>query len=260
MATCFVIQPFDAGKFDQRFQDVYKPAIEEAGLEAYRVDQDPTVEVPIEAIEKGIREASICLADITTDNPNVWYELGFASAAGRPVVMVCSDERKGKKYPFDIQHRNIIPYRRDSSSDFDRLVSDITRRLKALKGQQAALPQIGETDEIALSGGLTELELLVLVAVVGAVAVPDGAASLYSIKVRAGRLGLTDEGFIIGMRRLGAKGKGFICISAETNYHGDPIEVVGITEEGWAWIEANESLFVILRSEKRMPDSDDIPF
>jgi hypothetical protein len=27
MAICFVIQPFDAGKFDKRYQDVYAPAI-----------------------------------------------------------------------------------------------------------------------------------------------------------------------------------------------------------------------------------------
>jgi hypothetical protein len=77
MPTCFVIQPFDSGKFDKRFDDVYVPAIEEAGLEPYRVDRDPGVDVPIEAIEEGIRNAAVCLADVTTDNPNVWYVLGL---------------------------------------------------------------------------------------------------------------------------------------------------------------------------------------
>src|SRR5580698_7444267 len=99
MPTCFVIQPFDAGKFDKRYNDVYAHAIKDAGLEPYRVDKDPAAGVPIEAIEEGIRTSAICLADITTDNPNVWYELGFAFASGRPVVMVCSKERPDKKYP-----------------------------------------------------------------------------------------------------------------------------------------------------------------
>jgi hypothetical protein len=40
-------------------------------LAPYRVDRDPAVEVAIDAIEEGIRSATICLADITTDNPNV---------------------------------------------------------------------------------------------------------------------------------------------------------------------------------------------
>ncbi|MDX6501249.1 MAG: hypothetical protein QOG23_4509 [Blastocatellia bacterium] len=70
MATSFVVQPFDQGPFDKRFDDVFAPAISEAGLEAYRVDRDPTVSIPIEDIEAGIRNAEVCLAEITTDNPN----------------------------------------------------------------------------------------------------------------------------------------------------------------------------------------------
>src|SRR5580658_2497581 len=146
MATCFVIQPFDSGKFDKRFDDVYRPAIEAAGLEAYRVDRDPGVDVPIDAIEQGIRSATICLADITTDNPNVWYELGFAFAAGRPVVMVCSKERPDKKYPFDIQHRTIILYCADAPSDFDTLQHSLTARIKALLTKSETLRQIAETE------------------------------------------------------------------------------------------------------------------
>ena len=71
MAICFVIQPFDDGKFDKRFVDIFAPAIKAAGLEPYRVDQDPAVEIPIDAIEDRIKAASVCLAEITTDNPNV---------------------------------------------------------------------------------------------------------------------------------------------------------------------------------------------
>ena len=98
MPTCFVIQPFSS-KFDKRFRDVYKPALEKAGLDPYRVDQDPSTEGVMDSIEQEIRAATICLADITTDNPNVWYELGYAFAAGRSVVMVCSGERKdGDRY------------------------------------------------------------------------------------------------------------------------------------------------------------------
>ena len=124
MQRCFVIQPFDKGKFDKRFLQTFKPAIEAAGLEAYRTDNDHSVEVPIEAIEEGIKSSAICLADITTNNPNVWYELGFARASGRPVVMICSDERVDLKYPFDIQHRTILPYLTQASGDFEDLNRD----------------------------------------------------------------------------------------------------------------------------------------
>ena len=129
MPTCFVIQPFD-DENDRRYEDVYKPALEEAGVEPYRVDQDPSVAVPIESIESRIRESDICLADITTDNPNVWYELGFAFAVCRPVVMTCAEARVGK-LPFDVQHRVVIKYATASPSDFERLRKDIVRRVVA---------------------------------------------------------------------------------------------------------------------------------
>jgi hypothetical protein len=67
---CFVIQPFDGGPFDKRFDDVFAPAIIASGLEPYRVDRDPAVRVPIEEIEHRIYGADLCLAGITTDNPN----------------------------------------------------------------------------------------------------------------------------------------------------------------------------------------------
>ena len=162
MATCFVIQPFDGGgKYDKRFRDIYKPAVEAAGLEPYRVDKDASVMVPIDSIEQRIRSSAVCLADITTDNPNVWYELGFAFAADRPVVMVCSRERVGK-YPFDIQHRTVIPYESDSSSDFDALKASLTEKLTAVLKQSQTLAKIAEADPLVKVKGLGQLEMIVL--------------------------------------------------------------------------------------------------
>ena len=40
MATCLVIQPFDAGKFDRRYREIFKPAIEAAGFERERTKRD----------------------------------------------------------------------------------------------------------------------------------------------------------------------------------------------------------------------------
>ena len=51
MPTCFVIQPFNS-KFDKKYRDVYKPALEKAGLDPYRVDQDPSTEGVMDSIEQ----------------------------------------------------------------------------------------------------------------------------------------------------------------------------------------------------------------
>ncbi|NRF68924.1 hypothetical protein HLB44_18175 [Aquincola sp. S2] len=256
MATCFVIQPFDSGKFDKRFQDIYKPAIVAAGLEAYRVDRDPGVAVPIESIEKGIRLAAVCLADITADNPNVWYELGFAFAAGRPVVMVCSEERTGKKYPFDIQHRTIIPYLADAPSDFDKLKSSLTARLEAIIRQDAVLDQIAESDPVAPVHGLSQPEVLVLAIIAGEVYMPDYSATVSSVKRSAERAGITGMGFNIAIRRLLQK-KLLRESEIWNEQESEGYPGLAIADEGWKWIDENETQFVLSRAEKK---KDDVPF
>ena len=139
VTRCFVIQPFDGGAYDKKFEDIYEPALNNAGLEAYRVDRDPSVEVTIEAIEEGIRDASICFADITKNNENVWFELGFAFAHSKSVVLVCSKERK--VFPFDVRHRDIIHYSSDSPRDHKKLKTDITERSKAYLKSREDLKQ-----------------------------------------------------------------------------------------------------------------------
>ncbi len=135
MDKCFVIQPFDKGQYDKRYEDIFKPAIEACGLIPYRIDKDPGASILIEDIEKNIRDSRICLAEITTDNPNVWYELGYAIACNKEVVMICSDERKNG-YPFDVRHRNVVNYQRGSTRDFENLKNDIVDRIKAMLSKQ----------------------------------------------------------------------------------------------------------------------------
>lgn len=126
---CFVIQPFDnGGEFDKRYNDIFVPAIEAAGLKPYRVDEDLSADVLIEKIHEKINTANICLADISEDNPNIWYELGYATARLIPLVMVS----KERKFPFDMQHRAVIKYRTDSPQDFQILKNKITKKLNLL--------------------------------------------------------------------------------------------------------------------------------
>ena len=237
MPTCFVILPFDAGKYEKRYDDLFKPALEQAGLEAYRVDRDPAVEVPIESIEEGIRNATICLADITTNNPNVWYELGYAFARDRSVIMLCSDERDDG-YPFDIQHRSVIEYRSDSPSDFDDLRRKITVRATTLIEKGAAARQIIETEQIALQDGLSQIEILVLALAAAEAHMPGDPVNGYSLKKTAERSGLTGVGYGLAIKRL--QQKEFVESAWEEDFNGERYPLVAISDKGWEWIDSNE--------------------
>jgi hypothetical protein len=262
MPTCFVIQPFDSGQYDKRYEQVFKPAIIAAGLEPYRVDQDVRVDVPIDAIESGIRDASVCLAEISTDNPNVWYELGYAFAVGKPVVMVCSTVRS--KYPFDIQHRTVTSYKAEAPEDFVKLQHQITARLGAAITKSEALREIAEADPVASVAGLSHTELIVLAVLASEVGAPDGMASIFSVQSDSERNGLTKLGFTLALRRL--QTKKFVHQGMDSDFNGNEYLAIGVTEQGWSWIDTNESRFILQRPARKEPDvvsdltDDDIPF
>ncbi len=257
MATCFVIQPFDAGRFDKRYEQVFVPAITAARLDPYRVDKDFRADVPIQAIEAGITAASVCLADITTDNPNVWYELGYSFAVGVPVVMVCAEVREGKKYPFDIQHRKVLPYLSDAPNDFVELRDSITQRLLAATESRANIRRMAESDIVAPIAGLGQHEMTVLSTVAAIAGIPDGYANIYSVQQGGERAGLTKLGITLGMR--GLISKSFVRKVDIQRFNDDPEAALEVTDAGWAWIETNEGKFILRKNVQDIPD-EDIPF
>lgn len=149
---CFVIQPFDNGKFDKRYKEIIKPAVIESGFESYRVDEDYSSVILIESIHNMIKKSSVCIAEITTDNPNVWYELGYALACSKRVIMLCSDERT-TPFPFDIRHRNILTYQTQCGSDFSDLGEKLHERLKS---------DTSSKDKYEGKNDINEYELVVL--------------------------------------------------------------------------------------------------
>lgn len=255
MPSCFVIQPFDGGKFDNRFNDVYSPAIRNAELEPYRVDQDPKVSIPIQDIEKGIKESKLCLADITLDNPNVWFELGYAIACGKEVVLVCSEERQSK-FPFDIQHRTIIKYSTGSTRDFEKLKEEITTKIKALLQKAERLTNVTEVSKVAKFEGLDQHEVYALAAIAENLDHPGDNAVVVQIKRDMEVGGFTRFAATIAVKSLMLKG--FLVCQNYQYENGECYMGYSLTEKGWEWTLSNKDKFVLQKPKE--PDESAIPF
>ena len=203
MSRCFVIQPFDSDEFDKRYNDILKPTIEEMGLEAYRVDNDPTVTSIIKAIENGIREADVCLADISTDNPNVWLELGYARASSRSIVMICSRKHRDK-LPFDIQDHAVIFYDSDSPRDFESLKLQIHQRIEAVQKQPSPSVQSNDDEDIlpSLSHQITKNQALLLYTIIQESTGPKGQITTESLRRKATSNGLSTFDIEVEFRTL----------------------------------------------------------
>src|ERR1019366_4630302 len=105
--SCFVMQPF-APPHGDYYEKIFKPAIEKTNLLPVRADADifATGKI-IDQVWRGINAAKVLVAELSTRNPNVFYELGLAHALNKPVVLVSSNE---PDVPFDLHHIRVIYY------------------------------------------------------------------------------------------------------------------------------------------------------
>ncbi|WP_221392106.1 nucleoside 2-deoxyribosyltransferase [Dyadobacter sp. NIV53] len=239
MEYCFVMQPFDRDKFDQRYKDTFELAIRDSGLEPYRVDEDPSARIIIDKIEERIRDAKMCFADITTNNPNVWYELGYAFALGKEVVMVsCKEERTEDSYPFDIRHKGIIEYQSRSSSDFSLLAKSITTKLKAFLSTSNLTDQIKKSPFIETEG-LNPHEIAFMVILLENLTTPHSQVIITRVIDQMDKAGFTLAAANMSHRTLKRKGMMDFNIEDDFQYGGFNTYCV-LTEKGENWLVENE--------------------
>ncbi|MDC8450906.1 MAG: hypothetical protein LV473_21480 [Nitrospira sp.] len=95
----FVAMPFGAKKdsqgteidFNRVYTELIKPALETAGLEVFRADEEQRAGGILPDMFQELLIADLVVADLTIDNPNVWYELGVRHALkARGVVLISS--------------------------------------------------------------------------------------------------------------------------------------------------------------------------
>jgi len=258
MSRCFVIQPFDNGPYDKRYRDVLLPAIKEAGLDPYRVDRDPSSTVPIDDIEKGIQDSEICLADITTDNPNIWYEVGFAFAHSRPVVLICAKQRPTDP-PFDIRHRQIIFYSLDAPSDFKRMGNEVTSRLKAQLKKTEAMQTIASLSPVKATEGLSSYEIAAMVSIMQNRLTPQDAVTPRDIRNDMRQAGYAYIATSLSLESLRRKGMIEFGEAPADNF-GNTYTVVGLSERGLDWMLENRDRFKLSVQEEaaqRAPEPAD---
>jgi hypothetical protein len=136
--TCFVMMPFGHW-FDIYYKELFTPSIKDAGMEPLRADELFSTGTVIEQIWEQIQKAKILLADLTGKNANVFYELGLAHAAHKPVVFTSGNL---EDVPFDLRHLRVIIY--DIHDPFwgDKLKTSLTAYLKNAKNDPTkSIPQ-----------------------------------------------------------------------------------------------------------------------
>jgi len=105
--------------FDSVYYDLIFPAIEEASLKPIRADEEKVGGIIHKPMFERLILCEYAVVDLTTANPNVFYELGVRHAV-RPYSTVLLYAEGTKQLPFDIAPLRAIPYKLDSSGKPDQ--------------------------------------------------------------------------------------------------------------------------------------------
>jgi hypothetical protein len=123
----FVVMPF-AKEFEDKYILGIKSAAEDAGMRVERLkDQTFYRQGMVERIHQQIEEADFIIGDMTSSNPNVFYEVGYAQGKNKLCILLTDNP---EKLPFDLKYRRNIVY-----SSIQDLKIKLGAELKMLEGQ-----------------------------------------------------------------------------------------------------------------------------
>lgn len=136
---CFVLMPFKvkddpagggAINFDRIYETGIKPAIEDAGMEPIRADEERIGGIIHKPMFERLLLCDYAVADLTTANANVFYELGVRHTARRATTLTIYAEQQ--PIPFDVNFLRSMPYSLGKGNKFGK------KQAKALRAAVAA--------------------------------------------------------------------------------------------------------------------------
>lgn len=102
--------------FNRIYAELLLPALQDAGCEVFRADDEQRAGDIRTDMFQELLVADLVLADLTLDNPNVWYELGVRHALRARGVLLVQGPRATQ--PFDIYTDRKLRYRlKDGAPD-----------------------------------------------------------------------------------------------------------------------------------------------
>jgi hypothetical protein len=101
----FVAMPY-AKEFNNAYYFGIKQPIELRGRKCERVDQDAFTGDIVDRIKTRIRGSELVIADITGNNPNMFFEVGYAEGLGKTIILISQVQDT----PFDLKTRRQIRY------------------------------------------------------------------------------------------------------------------------------------------------------
>jgi len=125
----FVVMQFSS-PYNDVYSEVIKNVCTSLAVDAVRADEIYGPGLIIRDVTEKILECQLVIADITPANPNVYFEVGYALALKKSIILLAA---KGTTLPFDVSAFRVLFYE-DTIGGKPRLENGLKEHLSAILG------------------------------------------------------------------------------------------------------------------------------
>ncbi|MCT4543776.1 MAG: nucleoside 2-deoxyribosyltransferase [Vallitalea sp.] len=137
---CFIVCPIGSENSeirkdsDQLLKHIITPVCNKLGYDVCRADIINDNDTITQTIIEQLQESDLVIADITGNNPNVFYELGYRQATNKPVIqMVKSDINS---MPFDVSSIRTIRYTLNDPDKLTETKESLQKTIRSIKEKE----------------------------------------------------------------------------------------------------------------------------
>lgn len=105
----FIVMEFSS-PYNEVYSHVIKQACEECAIEAIRADEIYGPGIIIKDVIDRIAQSQVVIADISPANANVYFEVGYALALGKPIILLAQRRTPENPLPFDLSAFRVLFY------------------------------------------------------------------------------------------------------------------------------------------------------
>src|SRR5206468_1652793 len=96
--------------YNDVYSHVIKDACDEFKIEAVRADELYGPGIIIKDVIDRIAQSQLVIADISPTNANVYFEVGYALAIGKPIILLAQRRGPEAPLPFDLSSFRVLFY------------------------------------------------------------------------------------------------------------------------------------------------------
>jgi len=140
----FMAMQFDNEVLQKIYTEFIVNAVKETGFTIRKVNEFQPAGLIDNHISVAIRKSHFIIADLSDDNRGAYWESGFASGLGKPVIYICEEDKfeKGKTH-FDTNHHLTLTWK-NTPEAIEKFINDLKVTIRA------TLPSLAIMEDKAL--------------------------------------------------------------------------------------------------------------